>query len=71
MAKKSFGPTRSELKFRLVFSLFGLAMVLGVVLARGLPQGPALVEVIGVAGLFFGATAVWSGRKLLRGPNDA
>jgi hypothetical protein len=61
-----YGPTRGELQFRLAFSLAGLAF-LGVAIAlRGLPQGPALVEVIGVAGLFFGGTAILSARRLIR-----
>lgn len=63
---KKFGPTRGELIFRLVFSLAGLAM-LGVLLAvRGLPEGPGLVEVVGLAGAFFGGTVVLSIRALLR-----
>ena len=61
------GPTRGELLFRLIFSVVGLAL-LGVALTvRGVPSGPALFEVIGVAGVFFGATALWSAWKLLKG----
>lgn len=61
-----YGPTRGELWFRLLFSLAGLCL-LGVAVAyRGIPSGPALVEVIGVAGLFFGGTAIWAAIRLLR-----
>lgn len=63
---RKFGPTRGELKFRLAFSLAGLGL-LGVALyLRGLPEGPGLVEVVGVSVLFFGGTAVLAIRGLLR-----
>lgn len=61
-----FGPSRGEWLFRLAVSLAGLAL-LGLALAlRGLPEGPGLIEVVGVAGLFFGGTAVMAARALLR-----
>jgi len=63
----SYGPTRGELWFRLAVSLAGFALMLGAVFYRGLPQGPAIVEVVGVAGLFFGGSAVWSAVRLWRG----
>lgn len=58
------GPTRNELWSRLVFSLAGLALLIVVVLTRGISN--ALVEVVGIAGLFFGGTAIWSALKLWR-----
>ncbi|MFD1344586.1 hypothetical protein [Litorisediminicola beolgyonensis] len=58
------GPSRGELIFRLCFSLAGLALLGAAIAVRGWPQGPALFEVIGVAGLFFGGTAVWSAWRL-------
>lgn len=61
-----YGPTRGELWFRLGFSLAGLGLLAVAVAYRGIPSGPALVEVIGVAGLFFGGTAVWAGARLFR-----
>ena len=64
MAK--FGPTKSELRFRLIFSLCGLGLIVFALAYRGIPAGPALVEVVGLAGLFFGGTAIWTARKLLR-----
>lgn len=60
------GPTRNELWFRLVFSLAGLALLIVVVLTRGISNAAALVEVVGIAGLFFGGTAIWSALKLWR-----
>ncbi|WP_292289223.1 hypothetical protein [Marivita sp.] len=60
------GPTRKELWFRLVFSLGGLALLVVVVLVRGISNAAALVEVVGIAGLFFGGTALWTGRELWR-----
>jgi hypothetical protein len=59
-----FGPTRGELKFRLAVSLAGVALMVFALFYRGVPEGPALVEVVGIAGLFFGGTAVWSAVRL-------
>jgi len=56
-----YGPTRGELQFRAVFSVLGL-MAIGVLVAvRGVPKGPGLVEVFGIALLFFGSLvhALW------------
>lgn len=63
MANK-FGPTRGELWFRLVVGLAGLAFLTAAIVARGMPTGPALVEVLGFGGLFFGGTVLWSAWKL-------
>ncbi|MCC1490991.1 hypothetical protein [Cognatishimia sp. F0-27] len=57
---------RKELWFKLVFSLFGLALMCVAIFARGIPNAPALVEVVGVAGLFFGGSAVYCALKLFR-----
>jgi xanthosine utilization system XapX-like protein len=61
-----YGPSRGELKFRLAVSLAGLALMLFALFYRGIPSGPAFVEVVGMAGLFFGGTAVWSAWQLRR-----
>jgi hypothetical protein len=45
-------------------------MVAAVVVLRGWPKGPALVEVIGVAGLFFAGTLGWSLYQLFRADRD-
>lgn len=60
------GPTRNELWFRLTFSLGGLALLVVAVMVRGISNSAALVEVVGIAGAFFGGTAIWSALKLLR-----
>lgn len=60
------GPTRNELWFRLGFSLFGLAMLVLTVAVRGVSNTAALVEVVGIAGTFFGGTAIWTAMKLWR-----
>jgi hypothetical protein len=65
MASK-FGPSRGELWFRLAFSVLGLAMMGFALWYRGIPEGPALFEVVGLAGAFFGGTAIWTGVKLWR-----
>jgi hypothetical protein len=55
-----FGPSRGELKFRLAVSCAGLCLMAAALFLRGVPTGPAFVEVVGIAGAFFGGTAVWS-----------
>lgn len=61
-----YGPTRGEHLFRLIFSIFGLGCI-GVLFAvQGVPRGPGLVEVVGIAGAFFGGTLILSARALLR-----
>lgn len=61
-----FGPTRGELWFWLWVSVGGL-MLMGAALAyRGLPSGPALAEVVGIAGLVFGYLGVRSVKRLIR-----
>lgn len=63
------GPSRKELWFRIAFSLAGLGL-LGVTIAlRGISNSAALVEVVGIAGLFFGGTALWSAIRLWRSRN--
>ena len=59
-----FGPSREEIRFRMRFSVGGLALLLGAVAYRGMPSGPAMFEVIVIAGTFFGGTLVWSISKL-------
>ncbi len=61
-----FGPTRSDLKFRLVFSLAGLALLVAAIAYRGWPQGPGGWEAVGIAALFFGGTSIWTTRKLIK-----
>ena len=61
-----YGPTRGELWFRLVVSVLGLAFLAAAISLRGLPDGPALVEVVGVALALFGGTAVWTIKRLIR-----
>lgn len=61
-----FGPSRSDLRFRLAFSVAGLALLVGAIAYRGLPTSPGGWEAIGLATLFFGGTVVWTLRKLLR-----
>ncbi len=61
-----FGPSRSEIKFRLYASLAGLAMLILAIAFRGIPTGPAMFEVVGIAGAFFGGTLIWSLLKLRR-----
>jgi hypothetical protein len=61
-----FAPSRGELWFWLWVSLGGFGF-LGVALAvRGLPGGPALVEVVGLAGVVFGYLGGRSIKRLIR-----
>ena len=59
-----YGPTRGEHIFRMVAGLLGLAFLIGLLVVKGVPSGPALVELYGFGGLFFGGSAAWSGWKL-------
>lgn len=61
-----FGPSKKELKFRLYVSIGGLAFMAAAVAYRGMPQGPAMFETLGIAGVFFGGTFLWTLRKLIR-----
>ena len=63
---RRFGPTRGELRFRAGFSVFGLGLLAYALFHRGLPEGPGLVEVVGLAGLMFGGSLFLSVRKLIR-----
>ena len=63
MANK-YGPTRGELWFRLLAGIVGFVLLIAAITARGVPSGPALVEVVGLGGLFFGGTVLWSAWKL-------
>lgn len=60
----SYGPNRGELWFRLTLSVAGLCLICVALVVRGIPDGPALVEVIGVAGLFFGGSALSAAIRL-------
>ena len=63
---RQFGPSRGELIFRAAVSVGGLVF-LGIAIAiRGLPEGPALVEVVGLGGVFFGGTLALSLWKLIK-----
>jgi hypothetical protein len=61
-----YGPTRGELWFRLGAGVVGLGLVGVMVALRGLPEGPGMVEVLGLPILFFGGTVIWAARRLLR-----
>ncbi len=61
-----YGPTRGELWVWLVFSVAGLGLVAFALFSRGVPTGPALVEVVGIAGLLFGYLAARSVKRLIR-----
>ena len=65
-----FGPTRGELWFRVLVGMAGLAFLIYAVSVRGMPSGPALFEVIGVGGLFFGGTIGLSAWRLWKGRSD-
>lgn len=67
MSAGKFGPDRGELWVRLGISALGLGLLAGVFAVHGLPEGPGLVEVVGVAGLFFGISGARAGWRLWKG----
>lgn len=58
-----YGPTQGEWKFRLVFSLIGLAAIVVAFVYRGV-SGLAVAEVVGISGTFFLGSAIWSAWNL-------
>lgn len=60
--------TRGEAWLRLAFCGTGLGLIGVALWGHGLPEGPGLVEVLGVAGLFFGVSGVRAVQRLRRGP---
>ena len=61
----NIGPSRGELWFRLAAGLAGTAAVIAAVVFKGV-SGIASVEVVVIAGAFFGGSAVWSAWRLWR-----
>jgi Flp pilus assembly protein TadB len=66
MARERHGPGLGELWFRLVFSLAGLVLVVVAGTAHGPPSWAALVEVFGIAGLFFLGSAIWCALRIVK-----
>jgi hypothetical protein len=60
------GPTRGELWFWLLVSALGLALVAVALFLRGMPEGPAVAEVAGIAGVVFGYLGGRSVKRLIR-----
>ncbi len=61
-----FGPTRGELWFWLWVSVGGLGLMATALALRGMPTGPALFEVVGLATLVFGYLGLRSVKRLIR-----
>jgi hypothetical protein len=61
-----YGPTRGELWFWLWASAGGLGLMGVALFLRGVPNGPALAEVIGLAGAVFGYLGGRSIKRLIR-----
>ncbi|MEL6587169.1 MAG: hypothetical protein AAFY65_15870 [Pseudomonadota bacterium] len=62
---RDHGPSRRETIFYLCASLAGLALM-GVALAVRGVGGAVALEVIVIAGGFFGGTTIWAARRLWR-----
>jgi xanthosine utilization system XapX-like protein len=67
MMPSKFDPPRRELWFRLYVGIGGLCLLAVALWLHGIPTGPAFVEVVGLSGIFFGGTVVWSAWKLWHG----
>ena len=61
-----YAATRGELKFWLLISGAGLALMAGVLGVRGLPSGPALFEVVALPSVFLGWLFIRSVKRLIR-----
>jgi hypothetical protein len=61
-----FNPTRGELWFWLWVSVGGFGLLAVALTLRGLPQGPAIAEVVGLATLVFGYLGGRSVKRLIR-----
>jgi len=61
-----YGPTRNELWFWLWASAGGLGFLALALVLRGVPGGPALVEVVGLAAGVFGYLGGRSIKRLIR-----
>ncbi len=61
-----YGPTRGELWFWLVASVAGLGFMAYVFGVRGMPGGPALIELIGLPALLFCYLGGRSVKRLMR-----
>lgn len=61
-----FGPTRGELWFWLWVSAGGFGLMAVALGVRGIPEGPAIAEVVGLAGVVFGYLGGRSVKRLVR-----
>jgi xanthosine utilization system XapX-like protein len=61
-----FGPSRGELWFWLWASIGGLGLMAVALFIRGIPEGPAIAEVVGLAGVVFGYLGGRSIKRLVR-----
>jgi hypothetical protein len=61
-----FGPTRGELWFWLWISVSGYVMLGALLAVRGVPNGPAFVEVFGLGAVVFGYLGGRSVKRLIR-----
>jgi hypothetical protein len=61
-----YGPTRGELWFWLAASIGGLGLMAFAFLYRGLPGGPALIELVGLPIALFGYLGGRSIKRLIR-----
>lgn len=61
-----FSPTRGELWVWLWVSLGGFGLLGVAMIVRGIPEGPAIVEVVGLATLVFGYLGGRSIKRLIR-----
>ena len=61
-----FGPTRGELWVWLWASAGGFAFLAVALVVRGIPDGPAIAEVVGLATVVFGYLGIRSVKRLIR-----
>ena len=61
-----YAPSRTELQIWLALSTLGFCLIIAALLTRGIPTGPALIEVVLFPSAFLGWAFARSVKRLIR-----
>lgn len=67
---RRYGPTRAEHRFRLIASLAALLLFAIAAFVKGIAVNIVTVELAVITLAFFGGSALWSARALLKTPGN-